>query len=82
MIAAHNGLPADALAFYSGRTFVILLNAGVPTRVRGWLADQLLGLIDPVAPDLTVRVPLGEAERMFGAPLADEVEWRSYASAR
>lgn len=71
MIAAQPGLPVDALAYYSGSTYVIVVNEGLPPRVRGWLADQLLALVDPDAPDLTVRIPLGEAETMFQAPTAN-----------
>lgn len=70
---------ADAVAFYVGVEFLILLNAALPPNVRAWLTEHLRGLADdPLAEHdgtgsaapLYVCIPLGEAGRMYAAPLA------------
>lgn len=71
MIAAATDMQADVLAYYHEDTYVILLNLAIPPRVRAWMADQLLALVAANDADLSIRIPLGEAVLMFGAPLAD-----------
>lgn len=71
------GMPFDAFAHFSEQLNIIVVSVRLAVAVREFLINQLLGLADG-GPSFTVRVPVGEADLLYAAPLADGELWRIY----